>query len=139
MEFSWHFDYLLDSALDKDRIEKGLDYPMDYIGAVKIGSLCYDLVEREGNDENDYPVLYGDLYVDGVDTGYGYSDNDVPYDFDDAAGFVLHFDQYNGMTVKQFKTLIESLCVVDINTNDKSNPLYSLVEKSLIPPKGFNW
>lgn len=56
----------------------------DYIGSVRVGSLCFDIINW-GNH------LWFDLYVGGVDTGYGYSDKkgyeNYPYDYADSCSF----------------------------------------------------
>lgn len=56
----------------------------EYIGAVRVGNLCFDILNW-GNH------LWFDLYVGGVDTGYGYSERKkykgYPYDFCDECSF----------------------------------------------------
>ena len=47
----------------------------DHIGSVRIGTLCFDLIERKGKRDN--------LYVGGIDTGYGYGKDDYPYTYVD--------------------------------------------------------
>ena len=47
-----------------------------YVGCVRVGDLCFDLIAREYNDEF---VLDYDLYVGGVDDGYGYGKDNYPY------------------------------------------------------------
>ena len=37
----------------------------DHIGSVRIGTLCFDLIERKGKRDKNY--LYADLYVGGID------------------------------------------------------------------------
>ena len=53
----------------------------DHIGSVRIGTLCFDLIERKGKRDKNY--LYADLYVGGIDTGYGYGKDDYPYTYVD--------------------------------------------------------
>lgn len=56
----------------------------EYIGSARLGNLCFDILNW-GNH------LWFDLYVGGVDTGYGYSDREgfknYPYDFADSVSF----------------------------------------------------
>ena len=56
----------------------------EYIGSVRVGNLCFDILSW-GNH------LWFDLYVGGVDSGYGYSDKenfkDYPYDYADEISF----------------------------------------------------
>lgn len=53
----------------------------ELIGQVRCGNLCFDVIVRE----YDELFLTFDLYVGGVDTGYGYSVliKDYPYDYAD--------------------------------------------------------
>ena len=48
----------------------------DFVGCVRIGDLCFDLVLREYNNEF---VLDYDLYVGGIDDGYAYGKENYPY------------------------------------------------------------
>lgn len=54
------------------------------VGNCRVGDLCFDLVVRDydGNMHLAY-----DLYVGGVDTGYGYGRNNYPYDYDDGGSW----------------------------------------------------
>lgn len=56
----------------------------EYIGCVRAGTLCFDILNW-GNH------LWFDLYVGGVDTGYGYSKKEgfanYPYDYCDVSSF----------------------------------------------------
>lgn len=84
MKFDWRdFDETKFENCKKD-METG-DHIDDYIGAVRVGNLCFDLVLR-GCDDTNGSILTYDLYVGGVDTGYGYK-NDYPYDYDDGGSF----------------------------------------------------
>ena len=47
-----------------------------YVGCVRVGDLCFDLIAREYNDEL---VLDYDLYAGGFDDGYGYGKDNYPY------------------------------------------------------------
>lgn len=56
----------------------------DYIGSVRVGELCFDIMDW-GNH------LWFDLYVGNVNSGYGYSNRygykDYPYDYADTCSF----------------------------------------------------
>lgn len=71
----------------------------DFLGNLYIGDLCFDLVLRDHEGDTGV-VLDADLYVGGVDTGYGYTrTNQLPYDERD--GFVVmnksHFWKIGGL------------------------------------------
>lgn len=74
----------------------------EYYGAVRIGDLCFDIVlhtsiDWDGNFDAVDSYIDGDLYVGGIDSGYGYGKENYPYEF-----------TYDGadMTVKEFLDLI---------------------------------
>ena len=109
----------------------------DFIGSVRIGNLCFDIVVREDNNEGtcvDY-----DLYVGGVDTGYGYSNpnkydplnyngqDDYPYDY---AGSGTFKEPFHKMTYDVFKKYAESVMESFIYQADKGYTLCSLVAKA---------
>ena len=88
----------------------------NYIGSVRTGNLCYDILEW-GNH------LWFDLYVGGVDTGYGYSDKEgyknYPYDYADSCSFRWDKD------------------VSKINIEEFKNELTQFIEKKLIYDKEY--
>lgn len=53
----------------------------DYVASVRIGTLCFDLIEREGKGGKNY--LFANLYIGGIDTGYGYGKDNYPYTYID--------------------------------------------------------
>lgn len=78
-----------------------------YLGAVRVGDICIDLLSG-GEDEG---VRY-DFYVANEDTGYGYKD-DIPYDFADG-GFInadseLTYASFVKLAEKTFAEHIEQL------------------------------
>ena len=77
----------------------------DYVGAVRVGDLCFDLVLRS-YDEGKSLVLTYDLYVGGVDSGYGYNKKD-DYPYDDAEGGDFN-DTCISMTYEDFQKIAES-------------------------------
>ena len=57
----------------------------DYIGCVRVGDLCFDLLISY--DQHGKMFLAYDLYVGGVDTGYGCTASDYPYDYAEGGNF----------------------------------------------------
>lgn len=136
MEWKWHNEYIED-ALDENR--EIIAY--DYIGALRVGNLCFDLMERDCGEFNQPEVkLFCDLYVSGIDTGYGYGKNDIPYDYADFTGGVFELKEYKGKSLEEFKKMIEKECEKSIVEDDKKSELYSLIEKANEEYNGgFNW
>lgn len=75
----------------------------DYIGSIRIGTLCFDLLERQ---EDSKKYLYADLYVGGIDTGYAYGEDDYPYTYIDQIYERLDFDKLPNH-YKEFRKLME--------------------------------
>lgn len=86
--FHWSDDFLktgllsMRSALLNDTAVGGL-----YLGAARCGDVCFDILARDERSPEEYPetnaidhggkqpvYLDFDLYVGGIDDGYGYSD-----------------------------------------------------------------
>ena len=136
MEWKWNYD-CIERALDKNRE----DYERDYIGALRTGNLCFDLVERDCGEYDSPDIkLFCDLYVSGIDTGYGYGNNDIPYDCADFTGGVFELKEYKGKSLEEFKKMIEKECEKSIIEDDKKSKLYSLIEKANEEYNGgFNW
>lgn len=64
-----------------------------YYGCLYYGALCFDIVVREYTPDSFDPdfminnmVVDLDCYILGVDSGYGYLDDDTPYDFYEYCG-----------------------------------------------------
>lgn len=93
----------------------------EYIGNCRVGELCFDLITHTNFEETGYNLTF-DLYVGGVDTGYGYSKKEAmysgayadvhnipenekyPYDYADGASFDGLCDQ---MSYEEFKAMAE--------------------------------
>ena len=90
--------------------ENRWSYDREYIGKLKIGSLCFDIFDN-GN------YLDFDLYVGGVYTGYGFKVQEdgtqYPYDYCDVGCFQWHEDIQN-ISLEQFKKELEEFCVEHI-------------------------
>lgn len=91
MEFNWNKGNGLTAEKWND-VRNNPGYH-DYIGNVRVGDLCFDIrIEDTDNYGVDEPIIVYDLFVGGVDDGYGYSSleatnsgeysnkNDVPID-----------------------------------------------------------
>ena len=93
----------------------------DYIGSVHIGDIAIDLI-----DDGEENLLNYDFYVAHEDTGYGYKDNVLPYDYADGNGmdvpYNLSYDEFKVKAEKLFANYIESY-----------NGSYSLVEHANRP------
>ena len=118
----------------------------DYVGCVRVGDLCFDLVLRlypataeEEDAYYDSPeanklILTYDLYVGGVDSGYGYSDRDkstpnYPYDFAEGSDFDETCIRY---TYEDFQTLAEEAFTEYIN-HSAYTLTHNLIDKALEP------
>ena len=105
-----------------------LDGKTDYCGAVHIGDICIELVTERGTVinginsvvSNEEYVMYN-FYVAHEDTGYGYKDDGMPYDYAD--GFETEMPY--GLTYGEFKAKVEKMFAEYIM---KYNGSYSLVE-----------
>ena len=88
------------------RMENSQCYPDDYIGAVRIGELCFDLVTRKYSEAEGIVLTY-DLYVGGVDSGYGYSriEPDYPYDYAEGSDFE---DSCISLSYEEFRQIAEA-------------------------------
>ena len=82
----------------------------DYLGNIRVGDMCFDIMQREDDDA----CLWIDCYVGGVDTGYGYS-KDYPYDYVSGVGMALSRDEYMAYTYEQFVKAVERELTRSIN------------------------
>lgn len=83
----------------------------EYLGSVRIGNLCFDIINY-GNH------LWFDLYVGGVDTGYGYGADKYPYDYCDAISFPWYED-LTIMTDNEFKERVEKFIEARLNSREE--------------------
>ena len=99
----------------------------DYIGAVHIGDISIDLIDRGAEG-----LLGYDFYVAHEDTGYGYKDDVLPYDHADGEDMAIPF----GLSYSEFKARAEKLFEGFIVKCDKcrswSSELKRDVEYSLV-------
>lgn len=78
-----------------------------YVGSVRIGNLCFDLVTR---DYGDGITLDYDLYIGGVDEGYG-SKNGYPYTFGGGGNFCENCTVMNYEQFKEYAEAVLCLCI----------------------------
>ena len=81
----------------------------DYAGAVRLGDLCFDFVLIELEPNEPLYLLY-DLYVGGIDSGYGYKDG-YPYDYFDGDCFKqgsldMNYKDFKSMAEKELTNFI---------------------------------
>ena len=96
----------------------------DYLFSVRIGDLCFDLKADE-DDSAEYPIDY-DLYVGGVDDGYGKSWRKPGYPYT-WYGSDTFFESVLTMGFDEFKKVAEEEFVEYIKYDD------SLIAKALEP------
>lgn len=96
----------------------------DYMFSVRVGDLCFDLKASE-DDDPDCPAVY-DLYVGGVDDGYGYSRTKPGYPYTYYDGGVFR-ENALAMSFDEFKKCAEAEFTEFISFSD------NLVEKALQP------
>lgn len=82
----------------------------DFFGGIMCGAVCFDLVLRDMDYDEDGNVsewsLCADPYILGIHSGYGYTPNNTPYDEYD--GFELTF--YKHMTYEDtLRSFIEQV------------------------------
>lgn len=122
MEFNWNdFDKKgFDIACEELKAD---EHDEIFLGSVRVGNLCFDIVTREYGDKL---YLDYDLYVGGVDTGYGYAD-DYPYDNVGGGSFD---ESCVGMTYEAFKTYAEKIMENYINDEETAYVHASLIKKA---------
>lgn len=73
MKFDWN-EFTANDFVDYcAKVENDMIQTDEYVGCVRVGNLCFDLLVRTDGDDGKMWLSY-DLYVGGVDTGYGYAD-----------------------------------------------------------------
>jgi len=105
MIFDWS-DFTAEDWVDYcAKVENDQMYADDFIGAVRVGELCFDFVTREYDAGK--LVLTFDLYVGGIDSGYGYSriEDGYPYDYAEGSNFD---DTCISLPYQEFQLLAEA-------------------------------
>ena len=85
----------------------------DYLGSARTGDICFDFVVRDDRTADDPNEIYLniDLYVGGIDSGYGYSDRNpetpnYPYDYREGCGGLLK--DYLGLSLDELVKKLEA-------------------------------
>lgn len=98
MKFDWRKftedDYNKYIAKRKEKIYDA----HDYIGSVYVGDISIDLI-----DCGEVNLLNYDFYVFHEDTGYGYKDDVIPYDYAEGDGMAVPY----GLSYEEFKIKAE--------------------------------
>lgn len=98
----------------------------EYLGFISVGELKFDVIFRDYSDDDNIKMAISyDCYVLNEDTGYGYTNNGMPYDYADGT------DLYNflNLSYQDFVSKSEELLTRFINENE-GRKHYSLVAKA---------
>ena len=128
MKFNWIYN--------KDELKRYFEYrnynkteeDSDYITNIRAGVLCYDLIERYIDG---IFYLYAELYVGGIDSGYGYVDLDTeryPYDYCDSGCRYWKIDDFKNKDINTILETIEADITERIIQSDHIYEGKSLVE-----------
>ena len=127
LKFKWNLQKEFEVYKKEQHTHTKGDGSGEYVGSVRTGALCFDIINW-GNH------LYFDLYVGGVDTGYGHGANNVPYDYCDVAGFPCYTDLSN-VSNEEFMKNIETFITKHLAehseyTTDVKNIHVNLLDKA---------
>lgn len=109
MEFCWD-NFKKEKYTDiKDKLDKRAELADDYIGSVRVGEICVDVLIRDYGEGDTPKYAYSyDFYVANEDTGYGYRlESNIPYDYADGTDLTdlaLSYDEF----VKKSEELLTS-------------------------------
>lgn len=102
----------------------------DYCGSVYIGDICIELVVESGTlinfIHNCKTIVEVNFYVAHEDTGYGYKDDILPYDYADGFDMDMSYE----LSYDEFKEKVEKLSMEYIEAYKGE---YSLVEHANRP------
>ena len=126
MKFDW-------SNFTKENYNTILNGKTDYCGAAHIGDICIEFVTERGTVINGINSVVSheeyvmcNFYVAHEDTGYGYKDDGMPYDYAD--GFEIEMPYK--LSYDEFIAKVEDLSIEYIEGYNSS---YSLVEHANRP------
>ena len=107
----------------------------DFMGSVEIGELSIEFVFR---DYDSLLILDYDVFVGGVDSGYGYTTKKLPYDYA-SGGKLLDLDTINKITsFDNFKSYILKEVMEFINRSYYNVEGIRLIDK-FNSQKFFDW
>ena len=125
MKFDWR-------RFTETDYKKMLNNEEDF-GQVYVGDICielvvefYGVIDVKSNTQKTENILMYNFYVPYEDTGYGYKDDVLPYDYADGDGMDIPY----GLSYDEFKIKAEKL-FMDYIESYKGN--YSLVEHANRP------
>lgn len=101
----------------------------EFVGYCRVGDLCFDLVARDLG-AGDLGLTF-DLYVGGIDDGYGYSRIDNGYPYTEADGDYLT-DSGISFSYEDFKDFAEGIFINYIEHSGYTNRM-NLIEKANEP------
>ena len=124
MKFDWRY-------LTENEYKYVFKAGSDYIGSVHIGDICIELIMEHGgtwirSKYNPVDNAMFNFYVAHEDTGYGYKDDTLPYDYADGIDIEIPYD----MTYEEFKVEAEKMFVKYIEAYKGK---YSLVDHANKP------
>lgn len=108
----------------------------EYCGSIRVGDLCFDIILHTSiywdSNELDPTDSYvcGDLYIGGVDSGYGYGNDNYPYDYSSDGADMSVKEFLNLITYEEWKTKFEELAM---ETIERNNEHYGTVAKANEP------
>ena len=150
MKFDWTELTAIDFTNYCAKVENNMFEADEYVGCVRVGELCFDiLLQNVGYGEGEKLVMVYDLYVGGVDTGYGYSDTvraqkmyngesyddteknpTFPYDYAEGGSFEdsmisWNYDDFKKHAEAEFEKFIKTWKYPHASLLDKANePLH---------------
>ena len=126
-KFSW--DSFTEKDFEEAKAKARGDFADWYVGAARVGDLCFDFVLRDyGEDANRGALsLDYDLYVGGIDDGYG-ERNGYPYTEADGGAFRGYMD----LSYPEFQSMAERIMTDYIDTCGYAET-FSLKEKAAAP------
>lgn len=124
MKFDW-------TKFTEEDYKNMLNANSDYLGSVHIGDICIELIAEAGGiwtykEYTPVEIVMFNFYVAHEDTGYGYKDDILPYDYADGFNMEMPYD----LTYDEFKAKAEKLFVEYIELYKGE---YSLVEHANRP------
>lgn len=124
MRFKWNLQPEFNRYKKNQRSYKQEESSGEYVGSVRTGNLCFDIIDW-GNH------LWFDLYVGGVDTGYGYGTENYPYDYCDVASFAWN-DDLTDVSDGDFKMELEKYIENHINTFKEYDTDFKAIHVNLV-------
>lgn len=126
--FSWEGFNENEFSRIKEQIQTGRN-DLDWVGNVRAGELCFDLVARHYTVEEGKSSIEFDCYVGGEDK-YSETLDGYPYDWA-GGGCAATFEEIKSMDYESFQTQVEKRLLTFISDTETAG--YSLAEKAVLP------